>query len=162
MDKHYHFFAVDLGATSGRTIVGSLSENKLKITELTRFKHPLIQMSGHYYWDIYFLYGEIIRGLKETVRQNIKIDSIGIDTWGVDFVLIGKDGQILRTPYSYRDPHTANAKEWYFNLVPQHRVYEISGMPSPIYLLGKWLPKEPSSQQAHLWMRKPETLARNC
>lgn len=128
MDKHYHFFAVDLGATSGRTIVGSLSENKLKITELTRFKHPLIQMSGHYYWDIYFLYGEIIRGLKETVRQNIKIDSIGIDTWGVDFVLIGKDGQILRTPYSYRDPHTANAKEWYFNLVPQHRVYEISGI----------------------------------
>lgn len=102
----HNFFAVDLGATSGRTILGSIEEGKLSLRELTRFPNHIIQNGGHYYWDILALYNEIIRGLKVVADEGINIRSIGIDTWGVDFVCIGNDGGILRNPYSYRDPQT--------------------------------------------------------
>ena len=101
-----NFFAVDLGATSGRTILGSIQDGKLFQRELTRFPNNIIQTGGHFYWDIFALYSEIIRGLKVVADEGITIRSIGIDTWGVDFVCIGKDGGILRNPYSYRDPQT--------------------------------------------------------
>ena len=105
-----NFFAVDLGATSGRTILGSIQDGKLSQRELTRFPNNIIQTGGHFYWDIYALYNEIIRGLKVVADEGISIRSIGIDTWGVDFVCIGKDGGILRNPYSYRDPQNKGIK----------------------------------------------------
>ena len=105
-----NFFAVDLGATSGRTILGSIQDGKLQERELTRFPNHIIQTGGHFYWDIYALYNEIIRGLKVVADEGIVIQSIGIDTWGVDFVCIGKDGGILRNPYSYRDPQNKGIK----------------------------------------------------
>ena len=126
--KSYNFLAVDLGATSGRTILGSVSEGKIKMEELTRFKHNIIHLSGHFYWDIYALYSEILRGLTTVADRGIELKSIGIDTWGVDFVFIGKDGQLLRTPYSYRDPHTENSMEHYFKLISKDEVYNISGI----------------------------------
>ena len=126
MEKH--FFAVDLGASSGRTILGTLDGDKLTRRELTRFSDTIIQVGGHFYWDIYALYWEIIRGLKVVAQENIAIESIGIDTWGVDVALFGKDGALLRNPYCYRDPHTNGAMEEYFKLVPKERVYEISGI----------------------------------
>ena len=106
-----NFFAVDLGATSGRTILGSIQDGKLSLRELTRFPNNIIQTGGHFYWDIYALYSEIIRGLKAVATEGIPIRSIGIDTWGVDFVCIGRDGGILRNPYSYRDPQTEGMVE---------------------------------------------------
>ena len=63
MEQKKYFFAVDLGATSGRTIVGSLSDGKFDLEELTRFDNNLIETGGHFYWDIYALYFEIIKGL---------------------------------------------------------------------------------------------------
>ena len=124
----HNFFAVDLGATSGRTILGSIVDGKLKQRELTRFPNNIIETGGHFYWDIFALYNEIIRGLKVVAAEGIAIDSIGIDTWGVDFVCIGKDGGILRNPYCYRDPHTEGAMEEYFKLVPKEKVYEKTGI----------------------------------
>lgn len=126
--EHTYFFAVDLGATSGRTILGSLGENKLELRELTRFPNHIIETGGHCYWDIYALYNEIIRGLKAVAQENIPIRSIGIDTWGVDFVFVGKDGELLRNPYCYRDPHTVGAPEAYFIHIPRERVYDITGI----------------------------------
>ncbi len=123
-----NFFAVDLGATSGRTILGSIVDGKLEQRELTRFPNNIIQTGGHFFWDIYALYSEIIRGLKVVADEGIEIQSIGIDTWGVDFVFIGKDGGVLRNPYCYRDPHTDNAMEEYFKLVPKEKVYEKTGI----------------------------------
>lgn len=128
MAKTINFFAVDLGATSGRTILGSITEGKLQQRELTRFPNRIIQLQGHYYWDIYALYDEIIRGLKVVAQEGIAIESIGIDTWGVDFVCVGKDGAILRNPYSYRDPHTEGEMEQYFQQVPREKVYEKTGI----------------------------------
>ncbi|MBO5585186.1 MAG: rhamnulokinase [Bacteroidaceae bacterium] len=123
-----NFFAVDLGATSGRTILGSLVDGKLVQRELTRFPNPIIETGGHFFWDIYALYNEVVRGLKVVATEGIEIASIGIDTWGVDFVMIGKDGGMLRNPYCYRDPHTDGAMEEFFKRVPKEKVYEKTGI----------------------------------
>lgn len=122
------FLAVDLGATSGRTILGSIEGGKLQQRELTRFPNRIIQTGGHFFWDIYALYDEIIRALRLVASEGVQLTSIGIDTWGVDFVCIGKDGGLLRNPYCYRDPHTEGAMEEYFKLIPKERVYEKTGI----------------------------------
>lgn len=122
------FFAVDLGATSGRTILGSFSDNGLQLEEVNRFPNRLIEMGGHIYWDIYALYDHIIEGLKLAAQRQVTITSIGIDTWGVDFVLVGKDGHLLRQPYAYRDPHTTGAPEVLFSRISRNRVYELTGI----------------------------------
>jgi len=129
MKNKKYFFAVDLGATSGRTIIGSLDNGKFDLEELTRFDNNLIETGNHYYWDIYALYFEIIKGLKLVHERQIPIQSIGIDTWGCDFVYIGKDGAILRNPLSYRDPHTFGVMEKYFNeAISKDKVYEKTGI----------------------------------
>ena len=129
METKKYFFAVDLGATSGRTIIGSLSDGKFELEELTRFDNNLIEQGGHFYWDIYALYFEIIKGLKIVAQRKIEIASIGIDTWGVDFVCIGEDEAILRNPRAYRDPITFNAKDDYLrHVVSPREVYDTTGI----------------------------------
>ena len=86
MENKNYFFAVDLGATSGRTIVGTLEDGKVELEELTRFDNTLIEVTGHFYWDIFALYNEVIKGLKIAAERNLALQSIGIDTWGCDFV----------------------------------------------------------------------------
>ena len=86
------FFAVDLGATSGRTILGTFTPEGLEMEDVNRFPNRLIETGGHFYWDIYELYRHIIEGLKIVAQKgDVEITSIGIDTWGVDFVCVGKD-----------------------------------------------------------------------
>lgn len=124
-----HFIAIDLGATSGRTILGSFINGKLTMEELTRFPNQMIQMNGHFYWNIFSLYEHIIAGLKAAADKQVKITSIGIDTWGVDFAFIGKDGSMLGMPYAYRDPHTIGAPEEYFtNVMSRNEVYAKTGI----------------------------------
>ena len=127
MDKKY-FFAVDLGATSGRTIVGTLDDGKVILEELTRFDNNLIEANGHFYWDIYALYFEIIKGLKAAKQRDLCITSIGIDTWGVDFVCVAEDGS-LSQPIAYRDPHTFDAMDDYLeNVMSREKVYDVTGI----------------------------------
>ena len=135
MKQERYYFAVDLGATSGRTILGSLVPSPqgagymLEQEELTRFPNNLIETGGHFYWDIYALYFEMIRGLKEVARRGITLTSIGIDTWGVDFVFVGDDGALLRNPMAYRDPHTFGRMEEYLrHVVLPREVYDITGI----------------------------------
>ncbi|MBR3092277.1 MAG: rhamnulokinase [Bacteroidaceae bacterium] len=136
-----YFFAVDLGATSGRTILGRIGThcqdgdqikidyNSVSLEEVTRFPNRLIQQGGHFYWDIFALYDEIIRGLKEVARSGKEITSIGIDTWGVDFVCIGEDDAILRNPRAYRDPVTFDAMDDYLkHVVSKREVYDVTGI----------------------------------
>ncbi len=123
-----NFFAVDLGATSGRTILGSFIEGGLNLEEINRFPNHLIEVGGHFYWDIYALYRHIIDGLKLVAHRGESIASIGIDTWGVDFVLLGKDGNLLRQPYAYRDPHTVGAPEAFFSRISRSEVYGKTGI----------------------------------
>ena len=119
MTKQRTFFAVDLGATSGRTILGTLADGQLQMEELTRFGNPLIEVCGHFYWDIFALYNEMIGGLKLVAQRGINIESIGIDTWGVDIVCIGRDGGLLRNPLAYRD---------FNHVLDREKVYGITGI----------------------------------
>ncbi len=129
MKSKNYFFAVDLGATSGRTIIGSIENGSLTLEEITRFHNHLIEQGGHFYWDIHALYLEMISGLREVVRRDIKITSIGIDTWGVDFVMIGDDDAILRNPRAYRDPITFNAMNDYLRqVISKREIYDITGI----------------------------------
>ena len=129
MEQPKHFFAVDLGATSGRTIIGTIENGKMELEELTRFDNNLIETGGHFYWDIFALYNEVINGLRLVAKRQIEIQSIGIDTWGVDFVCVGSDGAILRNPLAYRDPHTVGKMEEYFEkIISRDEVYNITGI----------------------------------
>ena len=124
-----HYFAVDLGATSGRTIVGCVIDGRLQQRELTRFDNKLVETGGHVYWNLYSLYDEIIKGLKLAHDEGLSISSIGIDTWGCDFALFGKDGALLGNPVAYRDPYTVGMMERYFErVIPKEQVYKKTGI----------------------------------
>ncbi len=124
-----HFLAVDLGATSGRTILGTLHEGHLEMEELTRFDNPIIEATGHCYWDLLALYHEVVGALQLVHQRHIDLQSIGIDTWGCDFVFVAPDGQILANPMAYRDPHTAHAMDTYFaEVLPRQTVYDKTGI----------------------------------
>ena len=123
-----HFLAVDLGATSGRVILATLSDEKLDLEVLHRFNNPLIEVNGKYFWNIYSLYEDILRGLTEAGKRKIEVRSIGIDTWGVDFVHIAKDGTLCGLPRSYRDPYTNGVPEAYFEKLSRKEVYARTGI----------------------------------
>ena len=121
-------FAVDLGATSGRTILATVDGSKVVMSEVTRFANPMIPLGGHLYWDIAGLYNEVLRGLRKVAEKGIDIESIGIDTWGCDFAFFGSDGQLLGMPHCYRDQHTLGAQEKFFEKMPAEEVYKRTGI----------------------------------
>ena len=123
-----NFFAVDLGATSGRTILATFDGGRVEMKEITRFANPMIPLGGHLYWDIAGLYNEVLRGLREIADKGIEIDSIGIDTWGCDFAFFASDGQLLGMPHCYRDQHTVGAQEKFFEKMPATEVYKRTGI----------------------------------
>ncbi len=127
MDKKY-FLAFDLGATSGRSILASIENGKIEMKELTRFPSRIIHLHGKYYWSIYALYGALKEGLCVAARENVRIESVGIDTWGVDFAYLGEDGTFMGLPRTYRDPYTNGAPEEVFQIVPKKEVYDLTGI----------------------------------
>lgn len=126
--KH-QFLAVDLGATSGRTILGTVTDTHVSIEELTRFSHNIVNMGKHHYWDFPHLYNEIEKALRQLAADNIIPTSVGIDSWGVDIVCFGADGQPLANPISYRDPHTADEPARFFReTMTSEQVYDLTGI----------------------------------
>lgn len=127
MSKHT-FIAFDLGATSGRTIAGTLENGKITMEEMTRFPNGIIGLLDHFHWDIVGIFNILKDSLATCAKADLNPESIGIDTWGVDFGFLGEDGALLGTPYAYRDPHTTGMMEEYFKLKPSKRVYELTGI----------------------------------
>ncbi len=123
-----HILAVDLGATSGRVILATLDGKTLQTEELNRFPNRLTRLFGRYYWDIHALFEHICEGLRRAAAKGVAIDSVGIDTWGVDMVFVGSDGQLLGLPRAYRDPYTDGAPEAFFREVPRREVYDRTGI----------------------------------
>ena len=126
--KNKSFLAFDLGATSGRTILGTIENGRLQMKELTRFPNQILQIGDHFHWNIYSLFEHLKAGLVAAKNEGIQISSIGIDTWGVDFAMLAEDGTILGAPYAYRDPHTTHAPEDYFKIIPREKVYDLTGI----------------------------------
>lgn len=128
INKTCHLFAFDLGATSGRSCIAKMDNDTIELRELTRFPNKLVRINDKYHWNIYDLFEELKRGLKTAAAEGIEIDAIGIDTWGVDFVYLGKDGSLLSQPRAYRDPYTNGMPEEYFKSVPRKEVYDATGI----------------------------------
>lgn len=122
------FLAIDLGASSGRAILGNIENKRLELKEINRFANPIVEINGRLYWNLLHLYSEIIKSLQHVKSEGIELISLGIDTWGVDFVCFGNDGEPLRMPYSYRDTHTFGAPERFFKKMPKEEVYNKTGI----------------------------------
>jgi rhamnulokinase len=123
------FLAFDLGAESGRTVLGRLSEGRILTRELTRFPNSPVHILGHQHWNVYYLFEEVKKGLKTGLAEaGRQPESLAVDTWGVDFGLVAEDGTILGLPYAYRDPRTRGAMEEFFERLPREEIYERTGV----------------------------------
>jgi rhamnulokinase len=121
-----HFLAFDLGAESGRAIVGRLREDVLDIREVHRFPNEPVRQNGSLQWDILRLWLEMRRSLERL--EGVRVDSLGVDTWGCDFALIGEQGTLLQNPYHYRDVRTDGVMEAVFKRVAADEIYAITGI----------------------------------
>lgn len=97
-NKSFSFLAIDLGATSGRAILGTIKNDVLKINEINRFPNPIIDINGYLYWDLFYLYQQILKSLVEIKQQKIDIHSLGIDTWGLISYASGVTANLYACP----------------------------------------------------------------
>ena len=111
------YIAVDFGGGSGRVIAGYTSEGRLELDTIYRFQNRQVRMGGHIYWDFLALFEDMKKGLRMAVDKGYRILSIGIDTWGVDFGLIDRNGNLLGNPVCYRDLRTEGMPEKVFSMI---------------------------------------------
>lgn len=127
MEKN--FIGFDLGAESGRCVVANLKGNKISLHEVHRFTTHSIRYENGFYWDILAIYKEIIEGLTKARKAYGKdFDGIGIDTWGVDYVLIDSEDRILGYPHHYRDDRTDETMKQAFQIVSPKQIYKKTGI----------------------------------
>ena len=105
-DGRPSFLAIDLGASSGRAVVGTLDGDSMSMHEVHRFPTPLVEADGHLYWDIDALWLDIRDALMKALAMAPSLRSVSVDSWGVDYVPLDRNGEPVRRPYSYRDPRT--------------------------------------------------------
>jgi rhamnulokinase len=122
------FIALDLGAGSGRVMLGKL-EDKIALEEIHRFPNIQVKACGHLHWDILRLFCEIKHGLAKVSDLGHKdVEGIGVDTWGVDFGLVSEDDQLVSNPICYRDARTDGMQELAFSLLPREDIYQYTGI----------------------------------
>lgn len=123
-----NFLAFDLGAESGRALLGTLDAGKLSLKEIHRFANPNGRMNGHLHWNLLAQWEELKTGLRKVATSGVKLDGIGVDTWGVDFGLIARTGVVLGNPYMYRDSRTDGIMDVAFKTVPRADMYQRTGI----------------------------------
>lgn len=126
--KKLTMIAVDFGAGSGRTMAGCYNGSKLELTETHRFPNEPVTVNGSLYWDILRLYHEMKQGIAKSASMGYCPESIGIDTWGVDYGLLDVNGDLLGNPYHYRDLRTEGMIEAGFELYSKKQMYERAGL----------------------------------
>jgi rhamnulokinase len=125
----HNFLAFDLGAESGRAMLGTLSEGLLSLEDLHRFANTPVRVPGALYWDTLRLWHDIQQGIRIATRdRKLPIDGIGVDTWGVDYGLLGSDGLLVDMPRHYRDARTNGMMEKLFGVVPRSEVFGYTGI----------------------------------
>lgn len=131
MQKYY--LAVDIGASSGRHILGSIKDGKIQLEEIYRFENGLEEKNGYLCWNLEKLFGEIVNGLKECKRLNKIPVTMGIDTWAVDFVLLDKGGKVLGETVAYRDSRTGGMDEKVYEKVSLEDLYTRTGIQKQMF-----------------------------
>ena len=124
----YNFLAFDCGATSGRAILASFDRVSFSMKEIYRFPSEIIRENGRMYWNVLAIRDHFITCLKQLGENGVRLDSIGIDTWGVDFGCIGADGSLLGSPRCYRDPYTVGIPEKVYEKVQRDELYARTGI----------------------------------
>ena len=101
------YLAIDLGASSGRAVIGTLDGDVMRMVEIHRFRTPMVEREAHLYWDIDAMWREIQSAVAMAFEGSEPLQSISVDSWAVDYVPLDADGEVIRLPYSYRDSRTA-------------------------------------------------------
>ena len=128
MTSTRNYLAVDLGAESGRTILGALDDERLTLTETHRFSNGPVRLIDGLQWDVLRLWSEIKSGIASTVKRDVKLDGIGLDTWGVDFALLDQNHSLLSNPFHYRDSRTDGMLEAAFACMPRSEIFFNTGI----------------------------------
>jgi rhamnulokinase len=130
-----NFLAFDLGAESGRAVLGTLDSGKLTLAEKHRFPNPAGRINGHLHWNLIAQWEELKTGLRKAAfeqhadhKDPVPIHGIGVDTWGVDFGLLSHSGELLGNPFHYRDSRTDGMFERAFSRVPREQIFEATGI----------------------------------
>jgi len=123
------FLAVDLGASSGRVVAGLFDGEVLALEEVYRFDNGGVPAAGRMYWDLLDQWQHVVRGLRAAAKiYGSAVASVGVDTWGVDFGLVGRNDELLGNPYHYRDRRTAGIFEKAFAIVPREEIFQATGL----------------------------------
>ena len=126
MDKK--LLAFDLGAESGRGVLGLFDGRRLRLEVVHRFPNGPVRTLDTLHWDVLRLYEDMVQTLRLCFAAYGYLDGIGVDTWGVDFALLGRGGTLLGNPRHYRDPHTEGVMEEAFARVPRAEVFRQTGL----------------------------------
>ena len=128
-----YYLAVDIGASSGRHILGTVENGRIKYEEVYRFENNLEKKAGHLCWNIDRLFQEIVNGIAKCKEIGKIPVSMGIDTWGVDFVLLDENDNILGNTVAYRDSRTDGIDEELYKVVPEPELYERTGIQKALF-----------------------------
>ena len=162
-DKKY-FLAFDLGASSGRAILGILEDNKLDLQEVHRFENGHKRIENSLYWDYPALAEELKNGLGKAAAITKNIAAIGIDTWGVDYVLFDRDSkEMVRLPYHYRDERGDRGVTAVQKIISKDDLYKRTGIQfmalNTIYQLAAHKNEQPQDLQNAAFLPMPDALA---
>jgi rhamnulokinase len=120
--------AFDLGAESGRGLLGLFDGQQVRLEVVHRFPNGAVRTLDSLHWDVLRLYSEMLIALRKCAAEQGGLDGVGVDTWGVDFALLGRGGTLLGNPRNYRDPHTEGVMEEAFRRVPRAEIFRRTGL----------------------------------
>lgn len=123
-----YYLAVDIGASSGRHIISYMKDGKIVLEEIYRFENGMVEKDGHLVWDTQVLFEEILTGMKKCQELGKVPDSMGIDTWAVDYALLDEKDELLGNVYGYRDSRTDGMDKQVYSIIPEDKLYARTGI----------------------------------
>ncbi len=155
------YLAVDIGASSGRHVVGRFDGKRLSLEEVYRFENGPVEVLGSLHWDLLGLWSQVKSGFRAAASRGGPVASVGVDTWGVDFGLLGRGDVLLGNPYHYRDSRTNGMLEKAFSLVPREEIFRHTGLQfmqfnSLYQLLAMKMAQSPLLEAAKSWLMMPD------
>jgi len=162
--KTLNLLGFDFGASSGRAMLGTFDGEKIEIREIHRFTNDPVMLCGRFVWDVPRLVYEMKQALLKLGRAGTRVDAIGIDTWGVDYGMLDKNGRLLGLPVHYRDDRTVGMREKVREVIPDAELFARTGLAynqfNTLYqLYAMKLEGDPTLDIAHDMLFMPDLLA---